>query len=681
MQIKTSFPHTIREIENLWIPLTDGTRLAARLWLPGDAERTPVPAILEYIPYRKNDGTVIRDAIMHPYFAGHGYACVRVDMRGSGDSDGLLLDEYLKQEQDDALEVIAWIAAQAWCTGRVGIMGKSWGGFNGLQIAARQPPALKAVITLYFTDDRYHDDVHYMGGCVLASDLLAWASTMFAFNARPPDPRFVGERWREMWFERMEKTPPYIEAWLTHQRRDSFWKHGSVCETYRRPGISEAAASLPAITCPVYAIGGWADAYTNSVPRVLAGLTSPKKGLIGPWGHAYPVEGIPGPAIGFMQECLRWWDYWLKDVDTGVMNEPLLRVWMQDSHPPATHHAEWPGRWVAEPEWPSPTISNRQWPLNQNGQRSKSPLQITGAQTHGLDSGAWCPFGVPGDMPSDQRMEDGLALCFDSEPLEAPQEVLGFPEVTLTLAVDKPNALVAVRLCDVDPSGASTRVSWGLLNLTHRESHEHPTPLEPGQRYSVTVRLNALGHRLAAGHCWRVAVSPTYWPQAWPSPEPVTLTIFPEGCSATLPVRAPRPEDDALRFFEPPEIAPPLKRDTLRASRRSRHIQRDVVTGVVEVVDHVEGGFRITANDNGLESETDDTTTYRIVEGDPLSASVTCEWMIRVGRGDWQTRVETKSVMTSDTTHFRVTNVLNAYEGNTRVFSKAWDFSVPRDLI
>jgi hypothetical protein len=669
MQIKTSFPHVIREIENLWIPLTDGARLAARIWLPADAEQHPVPAILEYIPYRKDDGTAIRDAIMHPYFAGHGYASVRVDMRGSGDSDGILLDEYLMQEQDDALEVIAWIAAQVWCTGKVGIMGKSWGGFNGLQIAARRPPALAAVITLYFTDDRYHDDVHYMGGCVLASEMLAWASTMFAYNAQPPDPRFVGERWREMWFERMEKTPPYIEAWLTHQRRDAYWKHGSVIENYGD------------IITPVYAIGGWADAYTNSVPRLLAGLTSPRKGLIGPWGHAYPVEGVPGPAIGFMQECLRWWDYWLKNLDTGVMDEPLLRVWMQDSHLPAVHHDEWPGRWVAEPEWPSPTIANLQSPLIPNGRHSSSPVQIAGVQTHGLDSGVWCPLGVPGDMPPDQRMDDGLALCFDSEPLETPQEVLGFPEVTLTLAADQPLALVAVRLCDVAPDGASTRVSWGLLNLTHRDGHEHPTALEPGQRYIITVRLNFLGHRLAAGHRWRVAISPTYWPQAWPSPTPVTLTVFTSGDSRlSLPVRATRPEDSQLRPFEPPEIAPPLQRETLVSSRRTRTLQRDVVTGATTLTDHNIGGFRITANGNDLEDEHSDKTTYRIIEGDPLSASVTCEWMVRTGRGDWQTRVETTSTMTADATHFRVTNVLDAFEGNARVFSKTWHFTVPRDL-
>ena len=232
-----------------------------------------------------------RDAMMYPYLAGHGYACVRVDMRGAGEADGILLDEYLEQEQNDALEVIAWIAAQPWCDGGVGMCGISWSGFNALQVAARRPPALKAIITMCSTDDRYADDVHYTGGCI-GYDALPWASIMFNINAAPPDPRFVGERWRELWLARMAQTPPYIDAWLAHQTRDAYWRHGSVCENYAE------------ITCPVYAIGGWVDGYTNAIPRLLAGLPGPRKGLIGPWSHTFPNHAEPGPAIGFLQEVL-----------------------------------------------------------------------------------------------------------------------------------------------------------------------------------------------------------------------------------------------------------------------------------------------------------------------------------------------------------------------------------------
>ncbi len=179
---------------------------------------------------------------------------------GSGDSDGILEDEYLPLEQSDGVEVVRWLASQPWCSGRVGIIGKSWGGFNALQIAAHAPDELGAIISVASTDDRYSDDVHYMGGCVLAWTALNWASTMLAYNARPPDPAVVGDDWRDIWFERMERTPPFIEAWMSHQRRDEFWQQGSVCEDYS------------AITCPVYMVGGWSDAYRNSILRFLRAL-------------------------------------------------------------------------------------------------------------------------------------------------------------------------------------------------------------------------------------------------------------------------------------------------------------------------------------------------------------------------------------------------------------------------
>ncbi|MYH59349.1 MAG: CocE/NonD family hydrolase [Boseongicola sp. SB0675_bin_26] len=288
-EVRTEFPREIREIENAWIPMPDGTRLAARIWLPVDADSDPVPAILEYLPYRKRDGTVERDHLTHPYFAGHGYAGVRVDMRGTGDSEGVCLGEYLKQEQDDCLAVIEWLAAQPWCSGKVGMIGISWGGFNGLQVAARRPEALGAVISLCSTDDRYADDIHFMGGCML-TDKLSWGATAFSICNTPPDPAIVGDRWREMWVERLDGNGLWMLDWFRHQRRDEFYAHGSVCENYAD------------IEVPVYAVGGWADGYTNAIFRLLEHLPGPKKGLIGPWAHKYPHFAKPGPRIGFLQD-------------------------------------------------------------------------------------------------------------------------------------------------------------------------------------------------------------------------------------------------------------------------------------------------------------------------------------------------------------------------------------------
>jgi len=516
IDIATQFPRSVRVIEHTWIPLKDGTKLAARIWLPDDAETDPVPAIVEYLPYRKVDGTKDRDELTHPYYAGNGYACVRVDIRGSGESDGILEDEYLESEQDDALEILAWIAAQPWCTGAIGMIGISWGGFNGLQVAARRPPELKAIVTIASTDDRYADDIHYMGG-VMINDNMSWGATMFGMNTRPPDPA-LAENWRDLWLARLEANDPWMIKWLQHQRRDAQWKHGSVIENHAD------------IEAAVYAVGGWADGYTNAVPRLLAGLSCPKKGLVGPWAHKYPHFAAPGPRIGFLQETLRWWDCWLKGIDNGIMDEPEYRVWMQESVRPATWRAEHPGRWVAEPCWPSPNIENRVFHLNGDSGLGDTAAEagevlIHTPMTMGARQGEWCQYGLVPDAPADQREDDGCSVVFETDPLAEAVEIMGAPVLELDVSADRPDAFLIARLCDVAPDGASTRITYGALNLTHRESHEHAKALEPGKTYRVRLQLNDIAQQVPAGHRIRVALSNSLWPLFWPSPELVTVTL------------------------------------------------------------------------------------------------------------------------------------------------------------
>jgi predicted acyl esterase len=385
-----------------------------------------------------------------------------------------------------------------------------------------------------------------------------------------------------------------------------------------------------------------------------------------------------------LQECLRWWDYWLKGIDTGIMDEPMLRVWMQESVAPRPFYAAMPGRWVAEPSWPSPRIQPQRYALNA-GTLDADPapetrLDYLGSEEHGSDAGIWCPYGREADWPPDQRGEDGRSLTFTSAPLDATMEVLGFPEVTLTLAVDRPNALVAVRLCDVAPTGASTLVTRGVLNLTHRESHEHPTPVEPGQRYTVTVRLNAIAHALQPGHRWRVAVSPTYWPWLWPSPEPVTLSLFTGAASyLTLPVRPPSADDAALPAFAPAEASPPEAVETLRPSSEVATVSRDVASGRIDLNVEMAEGYRVLASGRVYDSVSRDV--YSIVEGEPLSAMIHCDRTITVARGNWSARVETHSTMSSDATQFHITNAIDAYEGETRIAARTWEASIPRDLV
>ena len=667
-----NFPHAVREIENEWIPLADGTRLAARIWMPADASAArKVPAVLEYIPYRKREATAPRDALIHPWFAGHGYASLRVDIRGSGESDGVLTDEYLKLEQDDALEVIAWIARQLWCTGAVGMMGNSWGGFNALQVAARRPPALKAIITSCSTDDRYADDIHYMGGCLL-NDNMKWASTMFAHNSRPPDPALVGARWREMWLERLAGSGLWIDTWLRHQRRDEFWKHGSVCENFAD------------ITVPVFAVGGWNDGYRNAIPRLLAGLDVPRLAWIGQWAHRYPHMAAPGPAWGFLQEATRWWDHWLKGEDTGMMKGPMLRAYIQEPVPPLARFDSIPGRWVAETSWPSARIKPRRFHLNpgrlDDAAGREAALAIASPCDVGIHAGRWCAHGLGPDLPTDQRAEDGLSLVFDSPPLERRIELLGAPVIELELASDKPLAMVAVRLNDVRPDGSVTRVSYGLLNLAHRRSHETPEKMTPGKRERVRIQLNDVGQAFEAGHRLRIAISTAYWPIAWPSPEPVTLTVFTGASTLDLPLREPDSRADASAAPPPGALPPAMAVTTLVPGGERRLVTRDIAAGttIVEVADD-QGTRRFDAI--GLDFQSSTSARYTIRPDDPLSARAEVSWDVGMRRGDWRVSSRTRTVMTSTATEFRLHATLDAFEGDERVFSREWNTTIPRDHV
>ena len=646
--IVTTFPRSVRVIEHILIPLKDGTTLAARMWLPDDAERNPVPAILEYLPYRKRDGTYERDALTHPYLAGHGYAGVRVDIRGSGESAGLLLDEYSEQELADGVEVIAWLAAQPWCSGVVGMMGISWGGFNGLQIAARRPPALKAIVTICSSDDRYADDAHYMGGTLIAAG-LEWAFFFFGTMCLPPDPLLVGEGWRATWLERLADAPLFFEIWLQHQRRDSYWKRGSVCEDYS------------AIQCPVFAVGGWTDAYTNTIPRLLAGLTVPRKGLIGPWAHAYPHFALPGPQVGFLQEMLRWWDYWLKGIDTGVMDEPMLRAWMMESVRPASHHETLPGRWIAESSWPSRGITPRRLFLTDEGLRdetaSLTARAVCSPQTVGKCGGNWVPFGRGHDQAGDQGEDDLRSLVFETPPLDAPIELLGAPIVTLEVASDRPMANLVVRLCDVHPSGESLRVSFGVLNLTRRNGHEKPELLAIGERYRVRIQLNDAGSVFPAGHRVRLAISTAYWPMIWPCPEKATLLI--SGGALDLPVRPPSAADALLSPLPGPESAPPEKPTMLR--RGDMRVER---------IDRID-----------LELGAKGKWQYHVEENDPLSAVAELQRTQTMSREAWQIRIETRMRLSCTRDAFLLEASLRAYEGEQEVCRRDWDRAIARDFL
>ena len=662
----TDSKNALREIEDLpdiGITMSDGTRLSARVWCPVDAGDDPVPAILEYLPYRKRDGTNARDALTHPYFAKRGYACIRVDIRGNGDSDGIMTDEYTAQELADGVEIINWLAAQPWCSGTVGMMGISWGGFNALQVAALQPEALKAIITLCSTADRYHEDIHYRGGCLLTQN-LDWGAVMWSYSSRAPDPAIVGDKWRDMWLERLKAEPFLPSLWLRHQTRDDYWKHGSVCEDYS------------AIKAATLAISGWADAYKNTVPQLVENLSAPVKGINGPWMHKYPHFAKPEPRIGFLQEALRWWDRWLKGIETGVEDDPDYRMYLMDGVRPQTWYDERPGRWIAEGDWPSGRVPQV---LHFDGgtlaQTAGDTDAIVASPQHcGTEAGEFCAIWGGPELPGDQRGDDAFSAVFRSAPMQQDMDLAGAPVVHLTLSADQPQAQVAVRLTHIHADGAATRITYGLLNLSHRDSHAHPAPLTPGEVVQITVPLDHIAYRVPRGDRIGVAISSAYWPMMWPSPENTVLSIT--AGRIDLPVRPTAQGNEVA--FAPPESDAEWPHEVLRQGDNKRWTETDAKTGIVSL--HVVDDFGKTRDlEHGLIVGSVATKRWTIHPGDSNSATAEAHWVDEIDRDGLNLRTETSCKMWSDQTNFHLQARVIAYENDNIVYERDISDRIERD--
>ncbi|WP_445678882.1 CocE/NonD family hydrolase [Radicibacter daui] len=642
--------------QQITIPLADGTILTARLWMPEKPAARKVPVVMEWIPYRQSDNTAVGDSMVHGYFAMNGIAAIRVDLRGSGNSDGLLHDEYLKQEQDDACEVIAWLAAQEWCNGNVGIIGISWGGFAGLQIAARRPPALKAIITCCSTDDRYSDDVHFMGGGLLV-DGMQWGSGLFAQLGRPADPAHVGDRWREMWLNRLENVEPPLASWFAHMERDAFWQHGSVCENFDD------------IQCAVYAVTGWADGYSDPVLRLMENLNVPRKGMIGPWTHMYPNWGVPGPKIGFLEECMRWWRHWLLEEKTGIMDEPMLRLWVGEDLKPHARYPEIGGRWIAVPQWPcegSPaTFHLDDRTLSSAPAKAIRPVRVDTVQGLGAYGGEWCPLDGGGDGPefhADNRPDDGLSVCFDTPVLEEAVELVGIPRLKLDLALDGPKATVIVRLNEIGEDGTSARVTLAIRRITR------PEGVAAGERFSYEIPLKGVAYKFRPGRRIRVALSTTYWPMVWPEPSKGGITFYPEATSFLLP-SMPEAAVHQLKEFGPPVSAAPIPSEDLVPGTVSRIASWDAVTEEMRLISASE---RKTYKLGELTLGGRGGHGYSVMPHDGSSAKAYFESVQRYERPGWMIRLETRSDVFWEDGKLILKARYEAFENDTSVFSREW---------
>jgi len=661
----------IRAIENVWIPLTDGQRLAMRLWLPVSADSNPVPVVLEYLPYRKRDQMRRRDQTWGEAFAPYGFAVARVDIRGTGESDGVLLGEYLRQEQNDALEVIDWLSRQPWCNGSVGMRGISWSGFNSLQVAAAQPHALKAIIAQCASDNRYTDDSHYVGGALTFDD-VEWAAEFKIHLVTPPDPALVGERWHEMWLQRLRSTPPVATEWLRHQRYDAFWQQGSIATDYSR------------IKCPVYLVDGQIDCYRDFVLRVLANLNVPRKGLIGSWGHRFPHHADPGPGLEWVEEEVRWWTQWLKGTDTGVMQGPMLRSYMETRTASEVWPKDVPGYWIAEETWPSPKIKPQTYFLNPHSleaePQSPTVLTISSQETVGLAKREWYINEMGVDLPPDQSPDDAQSLLFDSSVLAQDIEILGKPTAIVRLSSDQPVAKLIVRLNEVDAEGKSWNVSYGVLNLTHRDGHEHPSPMIPFQDYNIEVPCYYTAHRFKKGNRIRIALTESLWPMLWPSPKRVNLRITTGVSRLILPARPPAKEDGA-------PFLPIIRND---AEARDAADPKILTTKVIQSGPDATGFLSIrkeipepesTLADIGTTLSGKSTWTRSIREGEPNSSRWAVEWERQMRRTDWNIRTQSSVELSSDPDYFRIKESIAAWNDNKEIFRRDWDTNIKRDLL
>ncbi len=631
------------QCQQVWITVRDGVRLAADLYLP--ATDTAVPVLLEALPYRKDDLT--SESHAEDYLrlrAEGGFAVCRLDVRGTGSSAGRATDEYPASELDDLADVIAWLAAQSWSNGRVGMFGYSYSGFNSLQVACERPAALGAICAIYATDDRYTDDVHYMGGALRAIDLVDYCHYMVPMNALPPVPALWGNAWRDEWLARIAEHEPWLLRWLHEQCDGPYWRHGSVRPVYAR------------IECPTMIVAGWADGYRNNTFRTFEHLRCEKELLIGPWSHMAPSTSLPGPHIDLVPEMIAFFGKWLRDDPTEP--QPPIRVFVRHATRPAPDLNIHSGEWRYESDWPpqrlTPTV------LYDGRRRSLATRPDTG-------TAAWisCAGGLPWGQPLDQRDDDSWSLTTDW-PLSSPMEVMGHVIVTATVVSDQPIAYLSVKLNDVWPDGTSALVTRGLLNLTHRV--EPPAPLVPGEPSEIEVEMEATSWLFPAGHSIRLSVAGTDWPNTWIPPLPVTLTV--ESLQMQLPVLPPGGEGQP-KFAA---IDAPVRDDVGDISWSTGH---DVLRRVTHVATRYGGtydvrhGGRMTDHYEGLAT---------VSTADPAQATAGGTVRFAIEWPGVSVAVESRLQVRSTTDAYCVDIELDALESGTIIAERRWSERFPRQL-
>jgi uncharacterized protein len=661
----SSSRYPVKLVRHVKILMRDGIGLAADLFMPNAEGRFPV--VLEYLPYRKDDRTLPRQNL-HYALAQRGYVGCRLDVRGTGSSEGVAEDEYTLAEQLDGCEAIGWLAEQPWSSGKVGMWGISYGGFNAVQVAMHRPPALKAIVPVMFTDDRYKEECHYAGGSPRA--LYTWSDyplMMVALNALPPHPEACEGDWLERWRERLERQPAWLLRWLREQTDGAYWHQGSLNRDYQ------------AIECAVYAIGGWRDGYPSSPLRAFAHLKAPKKVLMGPWTHLLPHETFPGPKIDYFDEALRFFDYWLKGIDNGIMSEPPVTFYVQEHDKPAAMPDDWRGYWRTEGGWPQES-QELQLHLGHNRRLLARRPDEEGSDafdyepTVGIASGIWCWA-----TPVDQRPDDARSLLYESEPLEEALEIGGEPVLEVAFSATAETAGLSVHLNDVAPNGTAVLVSKGYLNATRRASFEAPEPLEAGKVYQLTITLDCTAWRFRPGHRLRLSLAGTEWPNIWPTPYPSRHACHWGGAHTArlrLPLLPPATEAQKKTFSPPTPLQPVAES---QAEAGAWQVTQDVMSERVSVFCHKADRLRSLLRETAFASAKKVTATASNAE--PADVRVTGENAMELRDHGHVINAVAAGAMTGTAETFHVSIELEVTLDGRKFFGKRWDEAIPRKLM
>jgi len=649
--------------EDGWLTMKDGVRLAVTYYKP--VPRTAgehFPVLFEFLPYRKDDGGYIGVYSLYAYFVRRGYILARVDIRGTGASEGTFpLREYSEQELDDAVETIDQLSRLPESNGNVGMWGISWGGFNAIQVAMRRPPALKAILAAMATDDLYHDDVHYIDGAFHVDEWAFW------FDHSKGIPRSPDYPIDEAYFRERFNSYPGLLTYLKQQRDGDFWSRNSLRGQYAK------------IQVPCYLIGGLLDGYRDSIPRMLEAMKVPVKAEVGPWNHDWPDEGVPGPNYGWRHEAVRWWDQWLKGKETGVRRDPRLVIYLRAGHAPDAGLTMTPGRWLAG-DWPVPgTTRKKLYPMagGRLRERPESPGSdaLIYVPSYGISTGLWW-----GEPTGDMRPDDAGSQVYDGDVLQEKFEIVGFPRVRLRAKAGAPLAHWVARLEDVFPAGRVSFVTGGLINGSQRRSRLRPEPLVPGESMDLEFDLHLTTWTFEPGHRVRLAVSNSLFPMIWPTPYLMTTTLV-TGVEATcveLPIVPAGP-------FGLPAFRPAEKREVRTDARDlgsdvwpqgTSEWKRDTARGVVTYT--WSGKSRYEIGDRRFEAT--EKNVYETSESDPANSRFLGEDSDRVELRGRMIDVLTSVEIRSDARDFHVIFVRQTIENGRLVRKREWRETIPRDL-